>query len=183
MSEAASGLGAAAGDGGKAASELLPMVYDELRRLAAHKLALLPPGQTLQPTALVHEAYLRLLGNDNKRWENRRHFFSAAAEAMRHILIDRARRRLRIRHGENPEQVPLDGVEIAAPATEEIVLKIDDALEQLKRISPEQAEIVNLRFFAGFSEPEIAEILDMSERSVQREWSYAKAWLFDRIGP
>jgi len=164
-----------------AADELLPLVYEELRRLAAHKMSLQPPGQTLQATALVHEAYLRLLGNEEKRWENRRHFFSAAAEAMRHILIDRARRRLRVRHGEKAEKVPLDEVEIAAPAKDEIVLQLDEALETLAQISPEQAEIVKLRFFAGFTEPEIAEILNLSERSVQRQWSYAKAWLFERI--
>src|ERR1041385_1650400 len=112
---------------GKAAEELLPLVYEELRRLAAHKMSLQPPGQTLQATALVHEAYLRLLGNEDKRWESRRHFFSAAAEAMRHILIDRARRRLRLRHGENAEKVALDDIEIAAPAKDEIVLQLNDA--------------------------------------------------------
>ena len=165
----------------KAAEELLPIVYEELRKLAAYKMSLQPPGQTLQATALVHEAYLRLLGNEEKRWENRRHFFSAAAEAMRHILIDRARRRLRVRHGEKAENVPLDEIEIAAPARDEIVLQLDEALEKLAQTSPEQAEIVKLRFFAGFTEPEIAEILNLSERSVQRQWSYAKAWLFERI--
>jgi len=165
----------------RAADELLPLVYEELRKLAAHKMSLQPPGQTLQATALVHEAYLRLLGNEEKRWESRRHFFSAAAEAMRHILIDRARRRLRVRHGEKAEKVPLEEVEITAPAKDEIVLQLDEALEKLAQISPEQAEIVKLRFFAGFTEPEIAEILNLSERSVQRQWSYAKAWLFERI--
>jgi len=165
----------------KAAEELLPLVYKELRRLAAHKMSLLPPGQTLQATALVHEAYLRLLGNEDKRWESRKHFFSAAAEAMRHILIDRARRRLRAKHGENAEKVPLDDIEIASPAKEEIVLQLNEALETLTKFSPEQAEVVKLRFFAGFTEPEIAEILNVSERSVQRQWSYAKAWLFERI--
>jgi len=165
----------------QAADELLPLVYKELRRLAAHKMSLQPPGQTLQATALVHEAYLRLVGNEEKRWESRRHFFSAAAEAMRHILIDRARRRLRVRHGEKAEKVPLDDVEITAPAKDEIVLQLDEALEKLAQISPNQAEIVKLRFFAGFTEPEIAEILNLSERSVQRQWSYAKAWLFERI--
>ena len=163
-------------------AELLPLVYGELRRLAAHKMSLQPPGQTLQATALVHEAYLRLLGGEPKRWESRRHFFSAAAEAMRHILIDRARRRLRVRHGAMAERVNLDEVEIAAPAKDEILLQLNDALEDLQRLSTEQAEIVKLRFFAGFSEPEIADILNLSERSVQRQWSYAKAWLFDRIG-
>ena len=167
----------------RAAEQLLPLVYDELRRLAAHKMSLQPAGQTLQATALVHEAYLRLVGDEEKRWESRKHFFSAAAEAMRHILIDRARRRLRVRHGEKAERVPLDEVEIAAPAKEEIILQLNDALEELQRVSAEQAEIVKLRFFAGFSEPEIAQILDLSERSVQRQWSYAKAWLFERIRP
>ncbi len=165
----------------QAANELLPFVYEELRKLAAYKLSLQPPGQTLQATALVHEAYLRLVGGEDKRWESRRHFFSAAAEAMRHILIDRARRRLRVRHGEKAEQVPLDEVEITAPAKDEIVLQLDEALEALAKTSPEQAEIVKLRFFAGFTEPQIAEILNLSERSVQRQWSYAKAWLFERI--
>ena len=165
----------------KAADELLPLVYEELRRLASHKMSLQPPGQTLQATALVHEAYLRLVGNEEKRWENRRHFFGAAAEAMRHILIDRARRRLRVRHGEKAERVLLDEIEIAAPAREEIVLQLDEALEKLAEISPGQAEIVKLRFFAGFTEPEIADVLNLSERSVQRQWSYAKAWLFERI--
>jgi RNA polymerase sigma factor (TIGR02999 family) len=166
----------------KAAEELLPLVYDELRRVAAHKMSLQPPGQTLQATALVHEAYLRLLGNEEKRWESRKHFFSAAAEAMRHILIDRARRKLRARHGEKVERLPLDdAIEISAPAKEEIILQLNDALEELQLRSPEQAEIVKLRFFAGFSEPEISEILNLPERSVQRQWSYAKAWLFERI--
>src|SRR6266487_6241017 len=139
----------------RAADELLPLVYEELRKLAAYKMSLQPPGQTLQATALVHEAYLRLLGNEEKRWESRRHFFSAAAEAMRHILIDRARRRLRVRHGEKAERVALDEVEIAAPAKDEIILQLNDALEELQQLSAEQAEIVKLRFFTGFSEPEI----------------------------
>jgi len=167
---------------GEAAEQLLPLVYDELRKLAAHKMSIQPPGQTLQATALVHEAYLRLVGNGEKRWESRRHFFSAAAEAMRHILIDRARRRLRVRHGAQVERVELDKVQIAAPAQDEVVIQLNEALEELQHLSPEQAEIVKLRFFAGFTEPEIAEILNLSERSVQRQWSYAKAWLFEKIG-
>ena len=166
---------------GSAAAELLPLVYDELRRVAAYKMSLQPEGQTLQATALVHEAYLRLVGSEEKRWESRRHFFSTAAEAMRHILIDRARRRLRLRHGHNAEKVPLDDLEIAAPAKEEILLQLNDALEELRQRSSEQAEIVTLRFFAGFNEAEVAEILNLSQRSVQRQWSYAKAWLFQRI--
>lgn len=181
MSELTRILEAAQQGDSAAAGQLLPLVYDELRRLAAHKMSFQPPGQTLQATALVHEAYLRLVGDGEKRWESRRHFFAAAAEAMRHILIDRARRRLRVRHGEGVEMVPVEELEIAAPAKDEIVLQLDEALEKLAQVSPEQAEIVKLRFFAGFTEPEIAEILNLSERSVQRQWSYAKAWLFERI--
>ena len=165
----------------QAAHQLLPLVYDELRKLAAHKLSLLPPGQTLQATALVHEAWLRLIGGEKEQWENRRHFFAAAAEAMRHILIDRARRRLRVRHGANAEKIDLDQIEIPSPAKDEVLLQLNDALEELQTISPERAEIVKLRFFAGFSETEIAALLNLSERSVQRHWSCAKAWLFDRI--
>jgi RNA polymerase sigma factor (TIGR02999 family) len=165
-----------------AAEQLLPLVYGELRKLALYKLSLLPPGQTLQATALVHEAYLKLIGGHREQWQNRRHFFAAAAEAMRHILIDRARRRLRICHGGNAERVDLDGLEIPQPAKDETLLELNAALDELQAQSPERAEIVKLRFFAGFSEPEIAALLNISERSVQRQWSYAKAWLFERIG-
>lgn len=164
-----------------AAEQLLPLVYDELRKLAAYKLSLLPPGQTLQATALVHEAWLKLVGGEKEHWQNQRHFFAAAAEAMRHILIDRARRRLRIRHGANAERVDLDQIEIPAPVKDEVLLHLNDALDELQTISAERAEIVKLRFFGGFSEAEIAGLLRISERSVQRHWSYAKAWLFDRI--
>ena len=165
-----------------AADQLLPLVYDELRKLAAHKLSLLPPGQTLQATALVHEAWLKLIGGEKAQWQSRRHFFAAAAETMRHILIDRARRRLRLRHGANAERVDFDQIEIPAPAKDEVLLQLSDALDELQATSPERAEIVKLRFFAGFSEAEIADLLKVSERSVQRHWSYAKAWLFERIG-
>jgi RNA polymerase sigma factor (TIGR02999 family) len=163
-----------------AAEELLPLVYEELRRLAAAKMAE-QPGQTLQATALVHEAWLKLAGGHTSGWRDRKHFFRAAAEAMRQILIDRARRRLRLRHGQNAQRVDWDAIEIALPEKEEILLQLDEALEELKAASPERAEIVNLRFFAGLTEPEIAGILGVSERSVQRQWSYARAWLFARI--
>lgn len=165
----------------QAAEELLPLVYAELRQLAAARMAQQPPGHTLQATALVHEAYLKLVGGGRAEWANRRHFFAAATEAMRHILIDRARRRLRARHGGQAEQIPLEGLEIAAPVKEEILLELDDALAELKAAAPERAEIVQLRFFAGLGEREIAGLLGISERSVQRQWGYARAWLFERV--
>ena len=165
----------------QAAQQLLPLVYDELRKVAAHKLSLLPPGQTLQATALVHDAYLRLAGGEKERWQSRKHFFAAAAEAMRHILIDRARRRMRLRHGGNAERIDLDQIELPEPARDEVLLQLNDALDELQTVSPERAEIVKLRFFGGFSETEIAGLLNLSERSVQRHWSCAKAWLFERI--
>jgi len=165
----------------QAAEGLLPLVYDELRRIAAAKMAQQPPGQTLQATALVHEAWLKLAGGKESSWQDRQHFFRAAAEAMRQILIDRARRKLRVRHGGGAEHVDLQELEIAAPAKEEMLLDLDAALGELKAVAPERAEIVNLRFFAGLNEPEIAGLLGISERSVQRQWSYARAWLFARI--
>jgi RNA polymerase sigma factor (TIGR02999 family) len=165
-----------------AANELLPVVYEELKKLAAHKMAQQPPGQTLQATALVHEAWLKLAASDSTNWRDRQHFFRTAAEAMRQILIDRARRRLRTRHGGDSERVDLDGIEIAAPVKEEILLQLDEALAELKAASPERAEIVTLRFFGGLNEAEIAGALNLSERTVQRQWSYARAWLFARIG-
>lgn len=165
----------------RAADQLLPLVYDELRKLAAHKLSLLPPGQSLQATALVHEAYLKLIGSEKEHWENRRHFYAAAAEAMRHILIDRARRRLRVRHGANAEKIDLDQIQIAMPAKDEALLQLNDALDELFQRNALAAEIVKLRFFAGFGEAEIASALGISERSVQRQWSYAKGWLSDRV--
>jgi RNA polymerase sigma factor (TIGR02999 family) len=165
----------------QAAEELLPLVYDELRSLASAKMAQQPPGQTLQATALVHEAWLKLAGGSTATWRDRQHFFRAAAEAMRHILIDRARRRLRLRHGQNAGRVELDDLEIAAPAREEVLLQLDEALADLTALSPERAEIVKLRFFAGLDEAEVARVLGLSERSVQRQWSYARAWLFARI--
>ncbi len=172
-----------AADDPKAADQLLPLLYDELRSLAASKLAHQPPGQTLQATALVHEAWLKLAGQGTPSWRDRQHFFRAAAEAMRHILIDRARRRLRLRHGGNAEHVELGELEIAAPAKAEVLLQLDEALTELGRQSPQRAEIVSLRFFGGLNESQIAELLGISERTVQREWHYSRAWLFARIDP
>jgi RNA polymerase sigma factor (TIGR02999 family) len=165
----------------QAAEKLLPLVYDELRRLAAARMAQQPPGQTLQATALVHEAWLRLEGSEKQGWESRKHFFAAASQAMRHILIERARRKLRARHGAGLERVDLDAIEIAAPTDDERLLQVNAALDELAVIAPEKAEVVKLRFFVGLEEQETAELLNLSPRTVERYWSYAKAWLFDRI--
>ena len=160
------------------AAELLPLVYEELRRLASARMARQFPGQTLQATALVHEAWMRL---GDGRFENRAHFFSAAAQAMRHLLIERARYQLRARHGGGIEHVDAGEVEIAAPADDERLLQIHEALDALAAEGPEKAEVVKLRFFAGLEETEIAELLGVSVRTVERYWAYAKAWLYERI--
>jgi RNA polymerase sigma factor (TIGR02999 family) len=165
----------------KAAEELLPLIYTELRRIAGAKMANQPPGHTLQPTALVHEAYLKLVGGQRDQWNNSRHFFASASEAMRHILIDRARRKLSQRRHHKPVGKPVHEMEIAAPAKDETVLEVNEALEVLGKSSPELVEIVRLRFFAGFNEKEIASILDSSERTVQRQWAYARARLAEII--
>jgi len=164
----------------KAAGELLPLVYAELRQLAAAKLARERPGQTLQPTALVHEAWLRL-GADQQHWENRKHFFAAAGEAMRRILIEKARRRMRVRHGAGQEHVSVDEVDVAMPAEDEQMLLLNDALEALAAEDPAQAEVVKLRFFVGLQEREIALALNLSEKTVQRRWAHAKVWLFEHM--
>lgn len=164
----------------KAAEELLPLVYEELRKLAAAKMAQQPEGQTLQATALVHEAWLRLVDSPTRQYASRRHFFSAAAQAMRHLLIERARRKVRERHGGLLQRVDLNDLEIAAPVDDERLIQIDTALEELALAAPEKAEVVKLRFFVGLEEKEIAELLNLSPRTVERYWCYAKAWLFER---
>jgi len=165
----------------KAAEELLPLVYDELRKLAAHKMANEAPGQTLQPTALVHEAYLRLVHVPRtQNWDGRGHFFAAAAEAMRRILVESARHKQRIRHGGGQERIDLSDVGVAAPLDDKIIL-VNDALESLAIEDPVQAEVVKLRFFAGLSNAEAAVVVGMSEKTVQRYWSHAKAWLYGYI--
>ena len=162
----------------KAADELLPLVYEELRKLAAHKMAGEAPGQTLQPTALVHESWLRLTGAENKAWDSRGHFFAAAAEAMRRILIERARAKSRLRRGGGGERVPLEHVTIASDDPPETVLAINEALERLAARDPFKAEVVKMRYFVGLSQDEIARALGVSEPTVRRHWAIARAWLY-----
>jgi RNA polymerase sigma factor (TIGR02999 family) len=165
-----------------AAADLLPLVYDELRRLAAAQLASEKPGQTLDATALVHEAYLRLVGPaDDQRWQNRGHFFAAAAEAMRRILVENARRKLRKKRGGERVRVDLDAVAPAAPSLDDNLLDLDDALTRLAEADPAAAELVKLRYFAGLSIPQAAEALGVGARSADRLWAYARAWLRDAL--
>ena len=164
------------GDPG-AAGELLPLVYGELRRLAAHKMANEAPGQTLQPTALVHEAWLRLTDSTRQEWRGREHFFSAAAEAMRRILVENARRKLRLRHGGGFQRVEFAAVDLPIALDDEKCLRVHDALDQLAEADPRKAEVVKLRVFAGLQVQEIAAVLNLTEKTVQRDWTFAKAWL------
>jgi RNA polymerase sigma factor (TIGR02999 family) len=164
-----------------AAEELIPLVYEELHRMAAAKMAQEAPGQTLQPTALVHEAWLRLGGDAQPVWQSRAHFFSAAGEAMRRLLIERARRRERIRHGGQLERTAIDEVEIVAPKDDERLLEINEHLDELAKEDPAKADVVKLRFLVGLSEREIAEALGVTERTVERHWAYAKVWLLRSI--
>ena len=164
-----------------AAEELLPLVYEELRKLATHKMANEAPGQTLQPTALVHEAWLRLVGSDNPRWDNRGHFFAAAAEAMRRILIERARAKARARRGGHLERVSLAQVTLAIEDSDDMVLAIHEALDRLAGVDPLKAEVVKLRYFIGLNHAEIAQVLALSEPTVRRHWSFARAWLYAEL--
>jgi RNA polymerase sigma factor (TIGR02999 family) len=166
----------------KAAEELLGAVYDELRKLAAHRMAQQPPGQTLQPTALVHEAWLKLAGTHQPSFEHRAHFFAAAAEAMRHILIDRARRKQARKHGGELERVDVGDFELAAPMTDQQLLDLHEALERFAREHPVQAKVVNLRFFVGLTHDEIAELLSLSVSTVKNYWNFSRAWLFRELG-
>jgi RNA polymerase sigma factor (TIGR02999 family) len=166
----------------KAAAELLPLVYEELRKLAAQKMSHEAADQTLQPTALVHEAWLRLVGQDHhSSFQNRAHFFAAAAEAMRRILVENARRKRRLRHGGGQERVSLDEVEVAAEKADDRLLEVNDALEILAREDPLEAEVVKLRIFVGLNHKDIAQVLDLSEKTVQRYWAHAKASLYQHI--
>jgi RNA polymerase sigma factor (TIGR02999 family) len=162
----------------QAAEDLLPLVYGELRKLAAARMADEPGYQTLQPTALVHEAWLRLSGSEPRRWENRAHFFAAAAEAMRRILIDRARQKRALKRNAGTERIDLDRVYVAVQADDEVLLLVNDAMEKLSTQDPKSAELVKLRFFVGMSYQEAAQALGISERSGKRYWTFARAWLY-----
>jgi RNA polymerase sigma factor (TIGR02999 family) len=171
-----------------AAEQLLPLVYDELRKLAAQKLAQERPGQTLQATALVHEAYLRLVSSGGRqppepqRWNSRRHFFAAAAEAMRHILVDNARRQRRAKHGGGRQRVELDAEIPAPPAAADDLLALDEALAKLTAEDPEAANVVELRYFAGLSVEDAAQTLGISRATAYRHWTFARAWLLNELG-
>ena len=172
----------AVGRGDKQASEeLLPLVYEELRRLATMRMAREAAGHTLQPTALVHEAWVRLVADGSRTWENRAHFFGAASEAMRRILIDNARRKASAKRGGGRERLDIAEIELAATTPDEKVLLINEALEQLEKEHPERARVVVLKYFGGLTNKEVAQTLGVSERTVDRHWLCAKNWLFRRL--
>ena len=175
-------LEAARQDDPKAAEELLPLVYEELRRLAAHRMAGEGPDQTLQPTALVHEVWLRLVGSDARApFQNRAHFFGAAAEAMRRILIDRARRKRAVRHGGGQQRVDMDLVDLASPANDDQLIEVSEALDKLAVQHKAEAELVKLRYFVGMTNDEAAEALGISARTAKYYWTHARAWLYREI--
>jgi RNA polymerase sigma factor (TIGR02999 family) len=167
--------------GGRASEDLLPLVYHELRQLAAARMAGQSAGQTLQATALVHEAWLRLFDGNAKVWQNRAHFFRAAAQAMRQILIERARQKMSLKRGARPVYVSIDDVDIADEVPEERVLMIDGALLRLQAKDQELAQVVMLKFFGGLTNAEVAEMTGVTERTVQNKWTFAKAWLLKDI--
>ncbi len=165
----------------KSADKLLPLVYEELRRLAAQKMSQEPPGQTLQATALVHEAYIRLVGDEPPNWSGRTHFFAAAAEAMRRILIENARRKRRLRHGGGQRRVDIDDACMAIEGPSEDLIALDEALVKLALEDPVKADLVKLRYFAGLTIEQAAKILEISRATADRYWSYARAFLFHEI--
>ncbi|HEY3393244.1 MAG TPA: ECF-type sigma factor [Lacipirellulaceae bacterium] len=166
----------------RASEQLLPLVYAELRQMAAARLASEKPGQTLQATALVHEAYVRLVdGSSPQRWQSRGHFFAAAAEAMRRILVENARRKRRKKHGGEVHRVELSESDLATTIPDERLLAIDEALDSLAKEDPQAAELVKLRFFAGFSIAEAGEVIGVSRSSAYAQWAYARAWLQNRV--
>ena len=166
----------------KAAEQLLPLVYDELRNLAIQKLGRVPPGQTLQPTALVHEAYLRLVGGGEQLWDSRGHFFAAAAEAMRRILVENARRKQARKHGGDQRRADLDLDALVAPGPEMDLLALDAALDRLAQRDPQKARLVELRYFAGLTGDQAAAVLGISPSGADRQWTYTRAWLRRELG-
>jgi RNA polymerase sigma factor (TIGR02999 family) len=174
-------LNSAGQSGPRAAKELLSLVYEELRRLAAAKMASEAPGHTLQPTALVHEAWLRLTSDDKRKWNDRTHFFAAAAEAMRRILVDNARRKRAERHGGGQQRVDMPNIASAVLETDDKVLAVNEALEKFAVLDPQKAELVKLRYFVGMTLEQAAEALDISERTAKRYWALARAWLHEEI--
>jgi RNA polymerase sigma factor (TIGR02999 family) len=184
MSDIARTLAAMEQGDPNAASQLLPLVYKELRKLAAQRLAQEKPGQTLEATALVHEAYLRLVGGDNAQaWNSRGHFFAAAAEAMRRILVEQARRKRRLKRGGSRARLDLDDVEITIDGPSDDVVTLDNALTSLAAKHPEKAELVKLRYFAGLTVSEAARVLGISTSTADRHWTYARAWLYREVAP
>ena len=164
-----------------AADELLPLVYEELRKLAASRMANEAAGNTLQPTALVHEAWLRLVGHENPKFAGRAHFFAAAAEAMRRILVDRARSKRAVRHGGGQARVDIQSIDLASPVTDDQLLAVHEALDKLAAQDPVEAELVKLRYFIGFTVQEAAGLLDISPRTAQNYWAHARTWLYHEI--
>jgi RNA polymerase sigma factor (TIGR02999 family) len=181
MSDAPPGSGAGGDAYRHAAEDLLPLVYAELRKLAAQKLANESPGHTLQPTALVHEAWLRLAGKGQEDWNSQGHFFGAAAEAMRRILVENARRKRRLKHGGDLQRIHLTTLDVAITSDDEQLLALDEALEKLAARDPVGAQLIQLRFFAGLPNLAAAKLLGIPERTAKRTWAYARAWLFEEL--
>lgn len=174
-------LRTASASGRPVASELLPLVYDELRLLAAKRMSRMEPGQTLQATALVHEAWLRLTRNEEREWNDKAHFFRAAAQAMRHILVDRARARDTQKRGARPEMIDIEGLDIADASVDERVLMVDEMMTKLERDDPDSVRLITLKFFGGLTNKEIAEMDGVTERTVERNWAFVKAKLYRMI--
>ena len=174
-------LNSAVGGNNHSAAALLPLVYDELRRLAYARMALESSGHTLQPTALVHEAWLRMVGNNDRTWQNRAYFFSAAATAMRRILVEHARRKGRLKHGGGQQRMNIDELELTGVEPDERILAVEEALKELEMANSVRAQVVVMKYFGGMTNKEVAEAMGIGERTVDRHWACAKVWLFERI--